>query len=84
VISEARLVELMSTAPARILGVAGGSLGIGDAADITVIDPEQKFHFTEEGIVSRSKNTPFLGWQFQGKAVLTLLGGRITHIDLPG
>jgi dihydroorotase len=84
VISEARLVELMSTAPARILGVAGGGLGIGDAADITVIDPEQKFHFTEEGIVSRSKNTPFLGWQFQGKAVLTLLGGRITHIDLPG
>lgn len=82
VISEARLVELMSSAPARILGVAGGSLGVGEVADITVIDPEREFCFTEEGIVSRSKNSPFLGWKFQGKAVLTLLGGRITYTDL--
>ena len=82
VISEARLVELMSTAPARILGVTGGSLAIGEVADITVIDPERKFHFTEEGIVSQSKNSPFLGWQLQGKAVLTLLGGHITFDDL--
>ncbi len=84
VISETRLVELMSTAPARILGVAGGSLAIGEVADITVIDPERKFHFTEEGIVSQSKNSPFLGWQLQGKAVLTFLGGRTTYNDLDG
>ena len=82
VISEGRLVELMSTAPARILSVPGGSLGIGEVADITVIDPERKFHFTEEGIASQSKNSPFLGWQLQGKAVLTLMGGRITYNDL--
>lgn len=82
VLSESRLVELMSTAPARILGVAGGSLAIGEVADITVIDPERKFNFTEEEIVSQSKNSPFLGWQLQGKAVLTLLGGRITYNDL--
>ncbi len=84
VISEARLVELMSSAPARILGVAGGSLAIGEVADVTVIDPERKFHFTEEGIASQSKNSPFLGWPFQGKAVLTFLGGRITYNDLQG
>lgn len=82
VISEARLVELMSSTPARILGVAGGSLAVGEVADVTVIDPERKFHFTEEGIVSQSKNSPFLGWQLQGKAVLTFLGGRITYNDL--
>ncbi len=82
VISETRLVELMSSAPARILGVVGGSLGIGDVADITVIDPDRKFHFSEDLIVSLSKNTPFLGWPLQGKAVLTLLGGRITYDDL--
>jgi dihydroorotase len=82
VISESRLVELMSMAPARILGVAGGSLGIGEVADITVIDPERIFHFTEEEIASQSKNSPFLGWQLQGKAVLTLLGGLITYNDL--
>ena len=82
VLSESRLVELMSMAPARILGVAGGSLAIGEVADITVIDPERKFHFTENGIASQSNNSPFLAWQLQGKAVLTLLGGRITYNDL--
>ena len=82
VISEARLVELMSIAPARILGVAGGSLAVGEVADVTVIDPERTFQLTEEGIASQSKNSPFLGWQLQGKAVLTFLGGRNTYSDL--
>ncbi|MDD3815229.1 MAG: dihydroorotase [Desulfocapsaceae bacterium] len=84
VIAEARLVELMSSAPAHILGVAGGSLAIGDVADITVIDPDRKFIFTEDMIVSLSKNSPFLGWELQGKAVLTLLAGRVTYNDLQG
>jgi dihydroorotase len=73
----------MSTAPASILGVAGGSLAVGDVADVTVIDPERSFRFALEEIVSRSKNSPFIGWQLQGKAVLTFLGGRLTYNDLP-
>ena len=81
-ISESRLVELMSLAPARILGVAGGSHAVGDVADITVIDPEKTFVYSREMIVSRSQNSPFIGWQLQGKAVLTLLAGRITHNEL--
>ncbi len=81
-VSAMRLVELMSTAPARILRVAGGSLGRNEPADITVIDPEKEFDFLEETIVSKSKNSPFLGWKLKGKAVLTLLAGRITHRDL--
>ena len=81
-ISESRMVELMSLAPARILGVAGGSLAVGDVADITVIDPEKKFVYSREMIVSRSQNSPFIGWQLQGKAVLTLVAGRITHCEL--
>ena len=43
VIGPSRLVELMSSAPARILGVPGGSLPVGAVADITVVDPEKKF-----------------------------------------
>jgi dihydroorotase len=74
-----RLVELLSTNPARILGVKGGSLGIGSVADIAVIDPEQKFTLQEQDIFSKSKNSPFLGSKLQGKAVLTLCSGRITH-----
>jgi dihydroorotase len=76
-----RLVELMSCAPARILGVAGGSLHVGAVADITVIDPEMSFTFSVEESYSKSKNSPFSGWQLQGKAILTLVAGRITHRD---
>jgi len=79
VISESRMVELMSVAPARILGVPGGSLAVGDVADVTVIDPERQFTYTKEMIVSKSANSPFIGWKLLGKAVLTLLGGRTTH-----
>lgn len=82
IITPTRLVELLSSQPAAILGVPGGSLAHGAAADITVIDPDRIFTYTEESIVSTSKNSPFIGWNFEGKAVLTLLGGRITHNDL--
>jgi len=78
-INEARLVELLSVNPARILGVAGGSLAIGAAADITVIDPGQRFILRSGDIVSKSRNSPFIGTRLQGKAVLTLCGGTITH-----
>ncbi|MFQ6759074.1 MAG: dihydroorotase [Deltaproteobacteria bacterium] len=73
-----RMVELLSVNPARILGVPGGTLSVGAPADIAVIDPEKKFVFTEESIQSKSRNSPFLGWELQGKAVLTIMAGRIT------
>jgi len=78
-INATRLVELLSCNPARILGIRGGSLGIGAEADITVIDPEQNFVLQEQDILSLSKNSPFIGSRLQGRAVLTLCGGKITH-----
>ena len=82
VIDVTRLVQLMSCTPARILGVTGGSLRIGEVADITVIDPERRFTFSAEKSCSKGKNTPFDAWNLQGKAVLTFLAGKITHQDL--
>lgn len=82
VISEKCLVELMSCNPAHLLNVAGGNLKEGQQADITVIDPDKKFVITAEDVVSKGKNSPFLGHELQGKAVLTILGGRITHNEL--
>ncbi len=82
IIDPVRLVHLMSCAPAAILGVPGGSLRRGDVADVTVIDPERRYTFSAETSFSKGKNTPFDGWNLQGKAVLTLLAGRITHQDL--
>lgn len=82
ILTPARMIELLSVQPARILGVAGGSLSEGNSADITVIDPGKTFVYREEDIVSKSANSPFLGWELTGKAVLTIVAGRITFRDL--
>lgn len=81
-IDEKRMVELMSVNPARILGVPGGALTAGAAADITVIDPAKEFQYTREHIRSKSWNSPFLDRTFRGKAVLTIVNGRISFQDL--
>lgn len=82
VIDAMRMVELMSSAPARILKVEGGTLAAGSVADVTVIDPEKEFVFTKESILSKGKNSPFLDWRLKGKAVLTIMDGQITHNEL--
>lgn len=82
-LSVARIIEALTEAPARVFGLAGGSLAIGAAADLTVIDPDREAIVTTDGLSSRSKNTPFLGRTFRGRAVLTLVAGRVAH-DLDG
>ena len=71
----------MSSAPAAILGVAGGTLQPGAVADVTVIDPQRLFTFNAAYSLSKGKNSPFDGWRLQGRAVLTLLAGRVTFSD---
>lgn len=78
-ISSLKMVALLSTNPAAILQVAGGSLTTGQPADITIIDPDRIFHYSRDTIVSKSANSPFLDWELQGRAVLTMVGGRVTH-----
>jgi len=77
ILTAGRLVELMSVNPAKILGVSGGTLADGAVADVTVIDPEREFTYSKEMVVSKSKNSPFLGWQFKGMPVMTIVGGRV-------
>lgn len=77
VIDEQRLIELMAVNPAAILGLRAGNLSAGAAADITVIDPQQQFVYTADQVVSKSRNTPFLGWSLQGRAMLTMVGGSV-------
>ncbi len=78
VIDERRMVELLSVNPAAILGLEAGTLSPGAAADITIINPNLEFQYTEDQVVSKSKNSPFLDWTLQGRAVLVMVGGRIT------
>ena len=65
--------------PARIMGIPGGRLQVGDMADVTVIDPDLEWTVDPARFRSKSRNTPFAGWRLRGKAVATLLGGRVTH-----
>ncbi len=83
-VTPARLVELLSTGPARILGLKGkGSLRKGADADVTIVDPEDEWVYRESDVRSKSRNSPFFGWRMKGRAVAVLCGGSITH-SLPG
>ncbi len=73
------LIRRMSTEPARILGLPGGSLTVGEPADVVVIDPEQEWTVDPELFVSKGRNTPFAGTRLHGRAVLTLVGGVKVH-----
>jgi dihydroorotase len=71
------LVERLSTAPARILRVPGGTLAEGSAADVTLVDPDAAWTVETPKLRSKSKNTPFRGHEMRGKAIVTIVGGRI-------
>jgi dihydroorotase len=74
-----RLVEAMSTLPAKILGIARGTLRPGAVADITIIDPQLTWKVDVRSMQSKSVNSPFDGWTLQGRAVATIVGGRVKH-----
>jgi dihydroorotase len=74
------LIARMSTHPARILGVPCG-LKAGNPADITMIDPAIEFTIESSLFRSRSRNSPFVGMQVKGKAVMTMVAGRIVFED---
>ncbi len=74
-----KAIALLTTNPAKIIGVDTGNLGIGATADICVIDPEQRWILTEENFVSRGTNSPFIGWEFTGKVTHTFVGGELVY-----
>jgi dihydroorotase len=76
-----RLVELMSTNPARILRVPGGSLSEGAPADVTIIAPDMRVRVQAATMRSRSRNTPFDGWELRGGVAATVVGGRTLFVN---
>jgi dihydroorotase len=76
-----RLVELMSTNPARILRVPGGTLEEGAPADITILAPDLAVTVDRATLRSKSKNTPFHGWTFRGGVAATIVGGRVVYAN---
>ena len=75
-----RIIELLSTNPAKLIGLSGrGSLAKGSVADVTILDPKRRWAFEASKSLSKSKNTPFDGWQLTGKVVATIVGGEIQY-----
>lgn len=81
VIGLPRLVELLSTGPARVLGVPGGSLAPGSPGDLTLIDLERRVTVVPADFHSKGRSTPFLGWELVGGPVGTVVGGRRVRPD---
>lgn len=75
-----RFVELLSTNPARILGVAGGTLATGSSADLTVF-AERPWTVASAAFASLGRNTPFEGVRFERRAIATIVGGRLVMRD---
>lgn len=76
------VVALFTASPARVLGLEGGTLGVGDAADLVVIDPNRSWVVDGATLRTKSKNTPLLGLTVAGRAVLTLVAGEVRHDEL--
>jgi dihydroorotase len=72
----ARLIEMYTVEPARLLKISSGTLSIGARADVTLIDPELEWTVSVDGFESASRNCPFDGWKLKGRAVRTIVGGK--------
>ncbi len=73
------LIEAMSTRPARIFGLPGGTLRPGNPADVVVFDPDARWVVDGRTIVSRSKNTPLTGMTMTGAVIWTIVGGEVRY-----
>ena len=78
-ISFSRLIELLSVNPARILRIPGGSITEGAPADLTILAPDLHVKVEAKAMKSKSKNTPFDGWELRGGVAATIVGGRTVY-----
>jgi dihydroorotase len=73
------LIDRMSTTPARVYHLPGGSLKRGGPADVVVFDPAARWKVDPERFFSKSRNTPFAGRELTGRVLRTVVGGRTVH-----
>ena len=76
-ISLADMIAKFTINPARLLNLPKGTLSVGADADVTVFDPNEEWIFRAEDSASKSKNSPFSGWKLKGRAVATIVAGKI-------
>ena len=73
------MVRLMSYNPAKLLGMDKGEIAEGKTADLTIFDPEIEYIYEKESIVSKSKNTPWIGKKLKGQVAYTIVDGRVVY-----
>jgi len=78
-LSPLELVDRMSTRPARILGLEGGTLAVGSQADVAVIDPAHRWVYDPALGHSKSRNSPWAGQELEGRARMVWVAGRRVH-----
>lgn len=78
-LSPLELIKKLTVNPASILGIPRGSISIGDIADITVIDPNKSWTYNVNSSLSKSRNSPFHNRNFKGKAIYTIVNGKIAN-----
>ena len=78
-LGEKRLVEALTVGPARAFGLPAGTLRVGAAADVAVLDPAAEWVVQPERLASRSKNTPWKGTRLVGRCIYTVVDGQIVH-----
>lgn len=79
VFSLSEAIRKLAVNPARILGLPSGTLSLGAPADVTIFDPTRTWKVAPGQLRSKSKNTPFGGWDLTGYVVLTMVGGRVVY-----
>ncbi|MBF0123423.1 MAG: dihydroorotase [Candidatus Omnitrophica bacterium] len=80
VLTLSNLVEKMSAAPARVMGLSQkGKIVAGHDADIVIVDIDKEWTVTREDTVSKSKNSPFMGWKLKGRVETTICNGRVVY-----
>jgi len=79
VVDMPRALALLTKAPAEILGLEAGHLGVGATADVCIFDPDAEWTPDREHMISRGKNTPFHGWPLKGRVRYTLVGGEVVY-----
>ena len=75
------LIAKFTVNPARLLNLEKGTLSVGSDADVTVFDLDREWVFRVEESASKSKNSPFFGWKLKGKAVATIVGGKLIRSE---
>ncbi len=74
-------ISALTINPAKIAGIAAGSLGIGDQADLCLFDPEEQWTLCDTNMKSNGRNSPFMNTPLQGKVKMTLIAGKTVYTE---